>query len=126
VFQTHVSSASSIFRRVLQVLYLDVSKVDKMLHLLLTFCCLVSVSPPPGARWAFEPEAQVTFVAFRVARAPVRVGGAKQSVDADVRALALPLIEATSPVPEGRSKWAESNQITHIISPERSNLLDHG
>ena len=34
VFQTHVLSVSSIFRRMLQVLYLDVSKVDRVLHML--------------------------------------------------------------------------------------------
>jgi hypothetical protein len=88
------------------------------------------VSPPLGASWASEPEAHVTFVAFRAVRPLYVCGGAKHSVGvgvrSDVHALALPLTEATSPVPEGRSKWAESNQITHIISPERSNLLDHG
>jgi hypothetical protein len=34
VFQKHVSSASFVFKRRLQVLYLDVSKVDRMLHIL--------------------------------------------------------------------------------------------
>jgi hypothetical protein len=33
VFQMHVSSVSSVFRRMLQVLHLDVSKVDYVLHL---------------------------------------------------------------------------------------------
>ena len=33
VFQTHVSSVSSIFRRILQVLHLDVLKVGRVLHL---------------------------------------------------------------------------------------------
>ena len=33
VFQIHVSSISSAFRRMLQVLYLNVSKVDRVLHL---------------------------------------------------------------------------------------------
>jgi hypothetical protein len=47
VFLTHVSSVSSVFRRMLQMFHLDVSKVDKVLHLSLVFCYLVSVSPPP-------------------------------------------------------------------------------
>ena len=33
VFQMHVSSASSVFRRMLQVLHLNISKVDRVLHL---------------------------------------------------------------------------------------------
>jgi hypothetical protein len=33
VFQTHVLNVSSVFIRILQVLYLDVSKVDRVLHL---------------------------------------------------------------------------------------------
>jgi hypothetical protein len=33
VFQKHVSSVSSAFRRMLQVLCLNVSKVDQVLHL---------------------------------------------------------------------------------------------
>ena len=33
VFRMYVSSISSAFRRMLQVLYLDVSKVDRLLHL---------------------------------------------------------------------------------------------
>jgi hypothetical protein len=33
VFQTHVSRVSSVFRRMLRVLCLDVSKVDLVLHL---------------------------------------------------------------------------------------------
>jgi hypothetical protein len=32
-FQIHVSSVSSVFRRMLQVLHLDVSKIDRVLHL---------------------------------------------------------------------------------------------
>jgi hypothetical protein len=32
VFQTHALNVSSVFRRMLQVLYLDVSKVDRVLH----------------------------------------------------------------------------------------------
>ena len=33
VFHKHVSSVSTAFRRMLQPLYLDVSKVDRVLHL---------------------------------------------------------------------------------------------
>jgi hypothetical protein len=33
VFQTYVLNVSSVFKRMLQVLYLDVSKVDWVLHL---------------------------------------------------------------------------------------------
>jgi hypothetical protein len=33
VFQMHVSSVSSTFRSMLQVLHLDISKVDRVLHL---------------------------------------------------------------------------------------------
>jgi hypothetical protein len=33
VFQMHISSVSYAFRRMLQVLYLDVSKLDRVLHL---------------------------------------------------------------------------------------------
>jgi hypothetical protein len=35
VFQTHILSVSSVFIHILQVLYLDVSKVDRVLYLLL-------------------------------------------------------------------------------------------
>ena len=48
VFQMHVSSFSSALRRMLQVLHLNVSKVDRVLHLL-AFSRLASVSPPPPA-----------------------------------------------------------------------------
>jgi hypothetical protein len=40
VFQNHVSSVSVVFRRMLQLLFLDVSKVDRVLHLF---------SPPSAA-----------------------------------------------------------------------------
>ena len=33
VFQKHVSSVSSVFRSMLQVLHLDISKVEQMLHM---------------------------------------------------------------------------------------------
>jgi hypothetical protein len=47
----YVSSVSSAFRHMLQVLSLDVSKVDKVLHLP-RFLLPCSVSPPPSAEWA--------------------------------------------------------------------------
>jgi hypothetical protein len=34
MFQMHVSSVSSVFRRILQVLHLNASKVDRVLHML--------------------------------------------------------------------------------------------
>jgi len=34
MFQKHVSSVLSFFRRMLQMFYLDVSKVDRVLHML--------------------------------------------------------------------------------------------
>jgi hypothetical protein len=46
------SSVLSISRGMLQMFHLDVSKVDRVLHPLLAFYCLASVSPP-GAGWAF-------------------------------------------------------------------------
>jgi hypothetical protein len=33
MFQKHVSSVLSVFGRMLQMLYLDVSKLDRMLHM---------------------------------------------------------------------------------------------
>jgi hypothetical protein len=48
VFQTYVASVSNIFERTLQMFYLDVSKVDQVLHLshlLLLPRFLASVSP---------------------------------------------------------------------------------
>jgi hypothetical protein len=72
VFQTHVSGDSSDFSRMLQVLHLDVSKVDRLLHLppRLLLPCL-GAPPPPDTGWAsdmmlraghaaspFEPETQ--------------------------------------------------------------------
>ena len=50
VFDKHVSSVSTAFRRMLQPLYLDVLKVDRVLHLSSShFCCIVS----PGAGRAY-------------------------------------------------------------------------
>jgi hypothetical protein len=48
----HVSSVSSVFKRMLQVLYLDVSKVNRASP------CLASVSPPPNASWVSKPKTQ--------------------------------------------------------------------
>ena len=48
VFQRHVSSVSSAFRRMLQVLHLDVSKVNRVLHILQ--CDLLVVVAGGGAR----------------------------------------------------------------------------
>jgi hypothetical protein len=48
----HVSSVTSAFRHTLQVLHLDVLKVDRVWISVLAFCYLVFVSPPPGADWA--------------------------------------------------------------------------
>jgi hypothetical protein len=47
-FQTYVLNVSSVFRRMLQVLYLDVSKVDRFgcCIFLLAFYCLTLVFPP--------------------------------------------------------------------------------
>jgi hypothetical protein len=44
VFQKHVSSVTSAFRRMLQPLYLDVSKVDRVLHLCSSHLLLHSLS----------------------------------------------------------------------------------
>ena len=60
-FQTHILSVSSVFMRMLQVLHLDVLKVDRMLHLPPCFFvashrCLflgagwASTAPPPLSR----------------------------------------------------------------------------
>jgi hypothetical protein len=49
----HVSSVSSAFTRVLQVLYLNVSKIDLVFHLSPRLLLLALVSPPPpDADWA--------------------------------------------------------------------------
>ena len=46
-------SVSSVFRRILQLLHLDVLKVDMVLHLLPYFLLPSSVSPPPpDVDWA--------------------------------------------------------------------------
>ena len=50
MFHTHVSSVSSIFRRMLQLLLLDVLKVDQVLHLALRFR-LPRLSVSSSQRW---------------------------------------------------------------------------
>jgi hypothetical protein len=55
VFKVHVSSVSSTFRRMLQVPHLDVSKVDRVLHLSLRFLLPRLGSPPPSASWHPPP-----------------------------------------------------------------------
>jgi hypothetical protein len=45
-----------VFRCMLQMLHLDDSKVNRVLHLHLTLCCLASVSPsPPRPHLASAP-----------------------------------------------------------------------
>jgi hypothetical protein len=46
VFQKHVSSVSTVFRYMLQLLYLDVSKIDRVLYL---------SSPPSAASSLLTP-----------------------------------------------------------------------
>ena len=48
VFQKHVSSVSTTFRRMLQLLYLDVSKVDRVLHLSSPSSAASSLPAPAG------------------------------------------------------------------------------
>jgi hypothetical protein len=50
VFQMHVSSVSSAFIHMLQLLHLNVLKADRVLHLLPRFLLSSSVSPPPSRR----------------------------------------------------------------------------
>ena len=58
VFPKHVSSVSFVFRRMLQVLYLDVSKVDRVLHMLQCACEAEGTQAVPArsrvARMAFR------------------------------------------------------------------------
>ena len=63
VFQKHVSSVSTVFRRMLQLLYLDVSKVDRVLHL---------SSPPSAASSLPAPVGHPYDVAAR----SFQIGGA--------------------------------------------------
>ena len=100
VFQIHVSSVSSAFGCMLQVLHLNVSKVDRMLHLppriLLPhldvssfFCCLASSSQTTkGGR-------------------PGPVGGERRGMVARTRAHALPFYYAgKNRLPLDSSWWA--------------------
>jgi len=51
ILQMHVSSVSSVFRRMLQALHLNISKANQVLHLyprLLPPCLVVSSSPGTG------------------------------------------------------------------------------
>jgi hypothetical protein len=64
----------------LQVLHLDVLKVDRVLHLPLVFCCLASLSPPPPvAGWASATPSPLLDASH------IRNG---QALRPDVRALA--------------------------------------
>ena len=49
MFQMHVLNVSSVFRRMLQVLYLDVSKVDRVLHVPRFLLPRLGVSSSPSA-----------------------------------------------------------------------------
>jgi hypothetical protein len=62
VFQKHVSSVLTIFRRMLQLLYLDVSKIDRVLHL---------SSPPSATSSLSEPVGHP----YDVAAGSFRIGG---------------------------------------------------
>jgi hypothetical protein len=71
VFKVHVSSVSSTFRRMLQVSHLDVSKVDRVLHLSLRFLLPRLGSPPPGASWHPPPLPLFSMlVTFEAVQAP--------------------------------------------------------
>jgi hypothetical protein len=50
VFQMYISNVSSAFRLILQLLHLDISKVDRVLHLFPRFLLPSSVSSPPSRR----------------------------------------------------------------------------
>jgi hypothetical protein len=54
LFQTHVLSVSSVFRRILQVLHLDVSKVDRILHMLQCARPVVAAEAARGVRQGVE------------------------------------------------------------------------
>jgi hypothetical protein len=54
VFQTHVLSVSSVFRRMLQVLHLDVSKVDQMFHILQCDPPVAAAGGARGVRWGVD------------------------------------------------------------------------
>ena len=54
VFYKYVSSVSTAFSRMLQLLFFYVSKVDRVLHCVSAFLLprLLSLSPPFGIDWA--------------------------------------------------------------------------
>ena len=60
VFHTHVPNVSSIFRRILQVLHLDISKLDRVLHMGCVWKAGGAMSGPrvqpggPGPAWAHK------------------------------------------------------------------------
>jgi hypothetical protein len=100
VFQMHVSCVSSAFRRMLQVLHSDVSKVDQVLHLCPRFSA-ASPSPPAvaagrvHAREKRREHEQGLSTRSRVARALDRwardgCAWGRWSAGTGVRALALP------------------------------------
>ena len=66
VFQKHVSSISSAFRRMLQLLYLNVSKADRGLHL--------SSSPSAASSWCV-PLPMLAGHTYDAAAGSFRIGG---------------------------------------------------
>jgi hypothetical protein len=105
VFLMYVSSVSSVFRRILQVLHLDVSKIDQVLHLpprlLLprlnasssSWCRLGMWTRGTGGRCPLS--IFLMLVTFGAVRAPSetceRSAGAGVRTRASVRRLVLPL-----------------------------------
>jgi hypothetical protein len=85
VFQKHVSTA---FRRMLQLLYLDVSKVDRVLHL----------SSPPSATLSLPAPAGHPYDA---AAGSFRIGGAARPFPL-VAQVAWPHVERESVSPDVR------------------------
>ena len=82
VFLMHVSSVSTVFRHMLQVLCLDILKVDRMLHLSPRFLLL-----PALARHPLPPPPLLDAGGVRgstAARGHAKRGG-KQTVGASVR-----------------------------------------
>jgi hypothetical protein len=50
MFETHVSSVSFVFKRMLQMFFLDISKVDRMLLLGLACCDITARAQTSGHR----------------------------------------------------------------------------
>jgi hypothetical protein len=50
MFETHVSSVSSVFKRMLQMFFLDISKVDRVLLLGLACCDITARAQTSGHR----------------------------------------------------------------------------